>query len=186
MAGRIGIVPSLVWLATALFMPFPLWAHGGVGIEQDSCVERAGPSLIHFVAYQPEFSPSQEFCTRLPQVGSTILVFDLIDEVIRKRPASLRVMETDTAAEPRTLLHIPAQTYLNGVLNAELTFDAPGRYAAVVTLENPHQQITFAFRVGRWSVQLLVALGGLCVGALGGYFLFLNKRKPPRLRLLKG
>ena len=171
MVVRIGIVLSLVWPATALFIPFSLWAHGGVGIEQDSCVERAGPSLIHFVAYQPEFSPSQEFCTRLPQVGSTILVFDLIDEVIRKRPTSLRVVETGTTAEPRTLLHIPAQTYLNGVLNAELTFDAPGRYAAVVTLEKPHQQITFAFRVGRWSAQLLVGAGWPVCWRAGRLFL---------------
>lgn len=167
---------SLVWPAILLLTPLRLWAHGGVGIEQDTCVERAGPSLIHFVAYQPELSPSQEFCTRLPQVGSTILVFDLIDEVIRKRPASLRVVETGTTAEPRTLLHIPAQTYLNGVLNTELTFDAPGRYAAIVTLENPYQQVTFPFRVGRWPIQLLVALGGLVFGALGGYFFFLGKR----------
>jgi hypothetical protein len=182
----IGIFLSLVWPAILLLVPLPLWAHGGIGIEQDTCVERAGPSLIHFVAYQPELSPSQEFCTRLPQVGSTILVFDLIDEVVRKRPASLRVVEAGTTAEPRTLLHIPAQTYLNGVLNAELTFDAPGRYAAIVTLENPYQQITFPFRVGRWSVQLLVALGGLVLGALGGYFFFVGKKKPPQLRLLKG
>ncbi len=183
---RIGGSLALLSLLTILLAPLTAWAHGGVGIEQYSCVERTGSSLIHFAAYQLEVSPTQEFCTSLPQVGSTILVFDLIDEALRKRPAAIRVVETGNAAEPRIVLDVPAQTYLNGVVNAEITFDAPGQYAAIVTLENPYDQITFPFSVGPWSIQLLVAVGGLIIGAIGSYFFFVGKKKPAELKLVKG
>lgn len=182
-----GLLP-LLSLLNILLSPGIVWAHGGVGIEQDSCVERTGASLIHFAAYQPEVSPTEEFCTRLPEVGSTILVFDLVDEALRKRRAALRVVETSRAAEPRIVLDVPAQTYLNGVVNAEITFEAPGRYAAIVTLEDPPGQITFPFSVGLWSVQLLVAVGGLILGAVGSYLFFVGKKKPKpaELKLVKG
>jgi hypothetical protein len=180
-----GLLP-LLSLLNILLAPVMAWAHGGVGIEQDSCVERTGSSLIHFAAYQPEVSPTEEFCTSLSQVGNTILVFDLIDEALRKRPAAIRVVQTGNADEPRTVLDVPAQTYLNGVVNTEITFEAPGQYAAIVTLENPHDQITFPFSVGPWSVQLLVAVGCLILGAVGSYFFFVGKKKPAELKLVKG
>ena len=179
-----GLLP-LLSLLNILLAPVMAWAHGGVGIEQDSCVERTGSSLIHFAAYQPEVSPTEEFCTSLSQVGNTILVFDLIDEALRKRPAALRVVETGNATEPRIVLDVPAQTYLNGVVNAEVTFDVPGQYKAIVTLENPHEQITFPFNVGLWSVQLFVAAGCLIVGAIGSSFFFASKKKPAELKLVK-
>ena len=182
---RIGsLLPSLSLLIIFL-VPQTVRSHGGVGIEQDSCVERVGSSLIHFSAYQPEVSPTEEFCTSLPQVGSTILVFDLVDEALRKRPTALRVVETGDAG-PRIVLDVPAQTYLNGVVNADITFDAPGQYEAIVTLENPHEQITFPFNVGPWSMQLMIAAGFLVIGAIGGYFFFAAKRKPAELKLVKG
>ncbi len=181
-----GLLPSLS-LSIILLVPQTVRSHGGVGIEQDSCVERVGSSLIHFSAYQPEVSPTEEFCTSLPHVGSTILVFDLVDEVLRKRPAALRVVQTGDAAKPRLILDVPAQTYLNGVVNADITFDAPGQYEAIVTLENPYEQITFPFNVGPWSMQLIIAASFLVIGAIGSYFFFVGKKpKSAELKLVKG
>ena len=68
----------------------------------------------------------------------------------------------------------------------KVTFDVPGQYEAIVTLENPHEQITFPFNVGLWSVQLFVAAGCLIVGAIGSSFFFASKKKPAELKLIKG
>ena len=184
---RIDGLLAFLTILIILLVPQTIRAHGGVGIEQDSCVERVGSSLIHFSAYQPEVSPTEEFCTSLPQVGSTILVFDLVDEALRKRPAALRVVRTDDPANPHLILDIPAQTYLNGVVNADITFDAPGQYEAIVMLENPDEQITFPFNVGPWSMQLILAAGFLVIGAIGSYFFFVGKKpKSAELKLVKG
>ena len=171
-----GFLPLRPLILAFFFSPAMVYAHGGVGIEQDSCVERAGSSLIHFAPYQPDVSPTEEFCTSLLIVGNTILVFDLVDEALRKRPAGLHVIETRDATETRVVLDVPARTYLHGVVNAEITFDAPGRYEAIVTLENPYEQITFPFAVGPWSVQLIVALACFIIGFFLTYLLFWQKR----------
>ncbi len=171
-----------------------VWAHGGVGIEKDPCVRRAGPYLIHFAVYQPQFNPVEEYCASVPEAGNTILVFDLVDSELRSQSVSIQVVEAISAPEPKTVLSIPPKIYPTGVVNAEANFDLPGQYTAIVMLEGSGRTIQFPLRVATWSPDV-AALGGvlvlgsaLCYVFLGrkkGWPLPFGSRRTPKLRLVK-
>jgi hypothetical protein len=173
----------------------PVWAHGGVGIEKDPCVRRAGPYLIHFAVYQPQFNPAAEYCAAVPNAGNTTLVFDLVDPELRSWPLTIRVVEAVSTPDAKTVLYIPPQTYPTGVVNAEAHLDLPGQYTAIVTLEGLSHTIQFPLRVALWSPSV-VALGGVLVlgSALGcvvrgwkrGWPLPFGRKPTSKLRLVKG
>ena len=171
-----------------------VWAHGGVGIEKDPCVRRAGPYLIHFAVYQPQFNSAEEYCTAVPKAGNTILVFDLVDSELRSLPLTIQVVGASGAPQPKTVLYVPSQTYPTGVVNAEAKLDQPGTYTVSVTLEGFTHPIQFPLRVAMWASGFVVFVGVLFLGAALGYmylgwkkgwaFPFGKKRKPT-LRLVK-
>jgi len=188
-------VLGLFCLVLTASSPSVVWAHGGVGIEKDPCVRRAGLYLIHFAVYQPQFNPTEEYCTAVPKAGNTILVFDLVDPELRSRPLTLQVVGAVGAPEPKTVLYIPPQTYPTGVVNAEAKLDLPGKYTAIVTLEGPSHPIQFPLRVAMWSPGFVAFVGVLFLGSALGYgFLGWKKGWPlpfrqkrmPTLRLVKG
>jgi hypothetical protein len=173
----------------------PVWAHGGVGIEKDPCVRRAGPYLIHFAVYQPQFNPTAEYCAAVPNAGNTILVFDLVDPELRNWPLTIQVVEAVNAPEPKTVLYIPPQTYPTGVVNAEAHLDLPGKYTAIVTLEGLSHTIQFPLRVAMWSPGVVALVGVLVLGSALGYVvrgrkkgwpLPFGQKSTPKLRLVKG
>lgn len=132
----------------AVFAASPAWAHGGgggMGKRGDAdCVVEKGHYTVHFSAYQQrehvEGMPGKEFdpyCEDVPSTGKTTLVFDLLDRELREVPVAVRVVEAEAAdrAEPRTVLYVPPTTYSNGIVTAEASFDRPGRYTAIVSVE---------------------------------------------------
>ena len=169
-------VLGLFCLILTAFSTSPVWAHGGVGIEKDPCVRRAGPYLIHFAAYQPQFNPAGEYCADVPKAGNTILVFDLVDPELRSRPLTIQVVETVSEPEPKTVLYVPPKTYPTGVVNAEADFDLPGKYTAIVTLEGPSNTIQFPIRVALWSPRFVALVGVLLLGSALGY-VFMGQKK---------
>jgi hypothetical protein len=188
-------VLGLFCLLVTTFSLSPVWAHGGVGIEKDPCVRRAGPYLIHFAVYQPQLHPAEEYCAAVPNAGNTILVFDLVDPELRSRPLTIQVVEAVSEPEPKTVLYIPPQTYPTGVVNAEANLDLPGQYAAIVTLEGPAHTIQFPLRVAMWSPGFIALVGLLFLGSALGYVFLGRKRgwpvpfgpqRTPKLRLVKG
>jgi hypothetical protein len=188
-------VLGLCCLVLSAFSLSVVWAHGGVGIEKDPCVRKAGPYLIHFAVYQPQFNPAAEYCAAVPKAGNIILVFDLVDPELRSRPLTIKVVGAVGAPEPKTILYIPPQTYPTGVVNAEAKLDLPGKYTAIVTLEGPSPPIQFPLRVALWSPGFVTLVGVLLLGSALGYgFLGRTKGWPlpfgqkrmPTLRLVKG
>jgi hypothetical protein len=172
-----------------------VWAHGGVGIEKDPCVRRAGPYRIHFAVYQPQFNPVAEYCAAVPNAGNTILVFDLVDPELRSRPLTIQVVEAVSAPAPKTVLYLPPQTYPTGVVNAEAHLDLPGQYTAIVTFEEPADTIQFPLRVAMWSLGVVAlgsvlalgfALGYVFMGRKKGWPLTFGPKSTPKLRLVKG
>src|SRR5262245_48168898 len=146
-----------------------VWAHGGVGLEADPCVRRAGPYLIHFAAYQPQFSRAEEYCAAVPKAGNTILVFDLVDPELRHRPVTIQVVEDVGKPEPKTVLYLPPNIYPSGVINAEAHLDPPGQYIAIMTFEGQSDSIQFPLRVALWAPSVVAFVGVLVVGAVLGY-----------------
>ena len=71
------VIRSLAFLT--LFLPGLAGAHGNATMEEDTCVQRVGGSLVHFNAYQPQNEAKAQYCTEIPGEGDTFLVVDLVD-----------------------------------------------------------------------------------------------------------
>lgn len=162
-------VVCLYCLAAAL--PLRAAAHGGAGIDEDPCVQRAGIYLIHFAAYQPTFDPAGEYCNAIPRAENAIFVFDFVDRELRKEPAAIRIERPARGDGPsETLLSIPAQLYPTGVINTEFHFDDPGEYTAVVSLDQLERVIRFPLRVEMMTYEWVPSVGfALLVGLPLGY-----------------
>ena len=170
---------KLPLLAALLLVPTGAWGHGGVAMDLDPCIERAGVYLVHFSAYQPQEYATEEFCRSVPQTGSAILVFDLIDPELRKKSAAVRIIEETNTAEPRLLLDIPPRVYPSGVVNAEVNFDTPGQYTALMTVDGVEESVRFPIRVASLSNTMLVLIAGLLIGCGVGYYLVGGQRGWP-------
>ena len=166
-------------VALCLLVPGPAWTHGGAGIDEDPCVQRAGIYLIHFAAYQPQVDPTGEYCDAIPKAQNAIFVFDFVDRELRKEMASIRIERRQGEAEVgETLMSIPAKLYPTGVVNTEFQFDGPGEYAAVVTLEELERVIRFPLRVEMFSYEWVPTAGfALLVGLPLGFLLVRRIRR---------
>jgi hypothetical protein len=123
----------------------PALGHGGAAIDRDPCAQKTGSWLVHFTVYEPEYNPGGEYCVDVPKAGPVIVVFDLVDQEMRKVAFDLRVERSD-GGERQTVLHVPAKAYPSGVINAELSLPAPGRYTAILTPEG-QSPVVFPMRV---------------------------------------
>lgn len=173
---RLGRILALCASVIVLCVPSGGWAHGGVGMDIDPCVERVGPYLVHFSAYQFQDYATEEFCRRVPKTGDAVLVIDLIDPQLRNKPAALRIVQAPDSTAPRVLLDIPPKLYPNGVVNAAVTFEAPGTYAALMTVDGVDGAVRFPIRVAAFSNLLLFLIAGILAGCGVGYAVVYGKR----------
>jgi hypothetical protein len=87
-------------------------AHGKVAMEQDSCMRRAGTSMVHMSIYQPKIEPSAHYCTEIPNVGETYLVIDLVDKALRDMPVGIRILKGTGDADSETSGSLSEKIYL--------------------------------------------------------------------------
>ena len=126
-------------------------AHGGVAIEDDMCVLRAGPYAMHFTGFQPEQSQSEEFCEDIPNVGNAIIVLDYIDKPLRDMGVDFRIIEDvnnignyatiddlGSAGDIRdnTIYYLPSELRRTASFNIEYNFTEPGRFIGMVTVND--------------------------------------------------
>jgi hypothetical protein len=128
-----------------LFSARAALAHGGATIDRDPCVQKTGNWSVHFTVYQPDLDPAGEYCADVPKAGPMIVVFDLVDVELRTIPIDLQVVKLE-GNSPQPVRHVAAKPYPNGVVNAEFSVDAPGRYAAILTLDG-RPPVVFPMRV---------------------------------------
>ena len=102
-------------------------AHGGATIDKDPCVQKMGGWSVHFTVYEPQFNPGDEYCVDVPKAGPVIVVFDLVDQELRKTAFELEIVKTSGEAR-ETVHHVAPKVYSTGVINAEATIASPGRY----------------------------------------------------------
>jgi hypothetical protein len=74
----------------ALIVTSGVYAHGGVSVENDTCIMSIGPYRAHFTGYQPAVRASQEFCEDIPVVAKSIIVLDFISQPLRVMAVSAR------------------------------------------------------------------------------------------------
>lgn len=178
---------TLFLAAACLYPGVDAFAHGGVPINEDSCVFALGTERVHFSAYQPDSKEGsgKELCQRLPAVsGRTILVFDVVDEQLRDADIELAIVPDGAgssnnrgeiakqAIRYRVLNSIPT-----GTINIEHDFaDQAGMYRAVmVRRDGDVVSAGISFEVGRpiedpgankgniILISVLLLLGGLVV-----------------------
>lgn len=156
------------WVAVLLLLTAgALHAHGGVSIEDDTCILRIGAMRAHFTGYQPEHRATQEFCEDIPELGKAIIVVDFIDKALRTQQVEFRVLRDvqdlgkraryedlgDAASiEAATLFKMDAQVYPKGTLTFEQRFDSAGWFIGMLTATDPAsgvvQHSVFPFQVG--------------------------------------
>jgi hypothetical protein len=157
--GRGGLV--LVALLLVAASAGPVAAHGGSTIDRDPCVQKTGAWSVHFTVYEPQFNPGDEYCADVPKAGPLIVVFDLVDQELRKTAFELDIVHT-IGGTRESVHHVASKVYPTGVINAEVTIDSPGRYAAILTPEG-RSAVVFPLRVEIvtpfwvWILPLLLA-----------------------------
>ena len=98
-------------------------AHGKVAMEQDSCMRRAGDSMVHLSAYQPQHEPKAHYCTDIPNGGETFLVIDLVDQALRDMPVGIRIVRGTSETEDETIKIIKPTHHPDGVVGEKVFLD---------------------------------------------------------------
>ena len=155
-------------------------AHGKVAMEQDSCMRRAGDSMVHLSAYQPQLEPKAHYCTEIPSGGETFLVIDLVDQALRDMPVGIRIVrgtsETDETIKIIKPIHHP-----DGVVGEKVYLDQ-GHYTVIIKGEGvPPVEYQYPLRVQmiNYAKVLQKAIGptiALLVLTFIGYKLTKTKR----------
>lgn len=162
------VLRALVFVMALL--PGVASAHGNVAIDEDSCAQRVGGSLVHFNAYQPQNEAKAQYCTDIPGEGETFLVVDLVDPGLRTMPVGVRVVRgLNETTEDDTVAYWPPAIHLDGVVRGEAKL-VKGLYKLIITPEGSSplsyllrvQQIDYATiarkAIGPLTILLLLAL----------------------------
>jgi hypothetical protein len=122
-------------------------AHGKVAMEQDSCMRRAGDSMVHLSAYQPQIEPSAHYCTEIPNVGETFLVIDLVDQALRDMPVGIRIVRGTGDTDSETIKTIKPVYHSDGVVGDKVYLEQ-GRYTIFIKGEGvPPVEYQYPLRV---------------------------------------
>lgn len=149
-------------------------AHGRVSMEEDSCMRRLGDSsMVHLSAYQPQYEPSDQYCTEIPKQGNTFLVVDLVDPALRDIPIGMRIVRGTNETEDETVSYVRPSYHPDGVLRGETALDKgtytvfitgdavpPVRYEYPLRVEMINYAKTFRAAVGPMIVAMLLSLLG--------------------------
>lgn len=193
--GKSGFLPRLSVLIfgtavalAAILLPHSAVAHGGVSIEDDTCVITIGPYRAHFSGYQPRSRASREFCEDIPVVADAIIVIDYVSSALREMEVDFRIVadvkdigvnatfdDLGTAAdiEAATIAYIEPASYANGNFEVTLTFEAAGSFIGIMTAHdkvgNRSYVSVFPFSVGkvdwwgplRWAFVVLLFVAAI-------------------------
>ena len=122
-------------------------AHGKVAMEQDSCMRRAGNSMVHLSAYQPQIEPSAHYCTEIPNVGETFLVIDLVDQALRDMPVGIRIVRGTGDTDSETIKTIKPAYHPDGVVGDKVYLEQ-GHYTIFIKGEGvPPVEYQYPLRV---------------------------------------
>lgn len=163
---------ALFTLLVVMLPVAPVWSHGGVSVEIDSCRIPVGNQWVHFTAYTPNVSGDTEFCNSIPQHARTNLVFDYESKKLRKMTVEFEITKEP---EGKVIYHRDAAKVPTGTLNAVVDFTSQptGKYLAHVTLINGEERTDahLPFTVGESgtsasdTLKMAVMILGILIGA---------------------
>lgn len=140
---------STLLFALSLFSA-QAFAHRGASNEPDNCRISVGPEVIHFTAYTPTFTQSRSFCSAIPFVGVTNLVFDYEGQKLRNTDLELEITRE---SDGRRVYHQDPKKIKRGTINATVDFNVfgAGDYLAHITINHNGEELDthLAFAVGQ-------------------------------------
>jgi len=172
-----GLFVLFTLMATAL-PTRAIWADGGGEsvVEGDSCRIQVAGHWVNFAAYTPAFTAYTKYCTSIPNLGMTDLVFDYEGRKLRKMTVEFEITKEPEGTQ---IYYQEPKVHKTGSVNTQIDFSkyGPGHYMAHVTLVNEGKRtdqdipITVGGEAaGGSNTMLIVAV--VAVGALVGlYFL---------------
>ncbi len=176
---RLGV--STLVLAAALYSGVA-GAHGRVAMEEDTCMRRLGDnSMVHLSAYQPQYEPSDQYCTEIPKGGDTFLVVDLVDPALREIPIGVRIVKGTHETEDETVSYLRPTYHPDGVIKGETSLDK-GEYTVFITGEAippVHYQYPLRVELVNYAKTFRAAIGPLIAVlllSLLGYKVMQSKR----------
>ena len=165
------------------------FAHGGVAVEDDTCIMTIGTYKAHFTGYQPQVRASQEFCEDIPTVAESIIVLDFISRPLRDMLIDFRIVkdvnEVGVTAtiddlgsaediERATMFRRPPEKFPRGSVDVTIEFTEPGQYIGIMTAidegtDTRREYVSvFPFSVGvtNWWARLKWIVAPLLLGAV--------------------
>lgn len=181
-ARRTARAAASILALVAVFYSGAAAAHGKVAMEEDTCMRRLGDnSMVHLSAYQPQYEPSDQYCTDIPKGGNTFLVVDLVDPALRDIPIGMRIVKGTDEAEDETVSYVRPSYHPDGVIKGETSLDK-GMYTVFITGEAvPPVRYEYPLRVEmiNYAKTFRAAIGPLIAGlllTLLGYKIMQSKR----------
>jgi hypothetical protein len=189
----VSLKTEYVMKTKALFIIlFALFVNRDVLAQDNKCVRKVGPFHVELMAYAND----AKYCQSIPSTGQVTFTLDYAPQALRDMKTEVRLIQVeswpvalegknDKAAQ--TVLHLPPQTYPNGLVILEHTFTEPGYYVELVTLEGDGQkkyEMRFPFRIGHgWAAEwkesgkqaAYIALFALALGT--AYYLLMVRKK---------
>jgi hypothetical protein len=184
--GRIGAIFGVSALVAALVFGGSARAQGSGhehhGNPNNSCpLMVGGMHEMHVAAYHSSTGLFDELCVDIPGTGKVSITLDAVGSEIRDMTTEIRVVKGEgTEAAPMTVAHIPPTRYPSGVATFTVDFDAPGKYALIVTLREGAMEMSsthvlnVAHPLQKWA---FVPVGAALVMVGAGIFYFWSERR---------
>ena len=132
------------WLFRAIVLSLVLqqtaFAHRGGMDDVDLCRIKFGNEWIHFASYTPTISENKSYCTSIPKVGMTNLVFDYEGKGLRQVSIEFEVTKEP---EGTRVFYLPPSTTKTGTVEGTVDFNqfGPGNYQVHVTVVGNEEKV---------------------------------------------
>lgn len=139
-----------------------------------ACRVEVGTHLVLFTAYQPQYSGTTPYCSDIPELGKTAVVFDYEGKALRNMTVEFEITKEPDGTR---IFYQPPEAHPTGTFTRDVDFTQAGDYIAHVTLVHEGQKYDahVPFSVAEQhglSLNTWILIGLAVFG--GGYFLYLS------------
>nr|BAL54141.1 hypothetical conserved protein [uncultured Gammaproteobacteria bacterium] len=181
------IAIRFVAISWAIFLSAAAFADGGGGgTVGGGCRLAIGDFTLMFSAYQPQLTGDARFCTEIPGLGSTHLVFDyesLEGSTAQKakldldRQIKAMTIEIEVKKGDQSIFKRPPEPFKTGIVESVVNFQEAGDYLIEVKLADPsgktfESHLPIKVSVGESSLRNLIIFAVIFIAAV--YFLYLS------------
>lgn len=163
-------------LALAMASSSLSWADGGGPSTGPSgaCRVEVASHLVLFTAYQPQYTGTTPYCSDIPELGKTAIVFDYESKPLRGMTVEFEITKESDGTR---VFYQPPEVHPTGTFTRDVDFTEPGDYVAHVTLVHEGQtydeHVPFSVAEAHGlSLNTYILIGVALIAV--GYFLYLS------------